>query len=106
MGADKMSQSKWVEPHLAAVRLASHWDIPAWIAEQIVLGVMLAGKPETVRGRPQYEFGLRDISEEISATMRWRRAIDPTMRDPYSPEFTDVEISIELLRKPALSRAV
>jgi hypothetical protein len=89
----ELSQSKWSHPSFAASRLASHWDIPDFIAEQIVSGVMEAGKPGTVRGRRQYEPGLRDISEEISAIMRWRRAIDPTMRDPYSPDFADVEIN-------------
>jgi hypothetical protein len=70
--ADSMSEIVWMKPYLTAIRLASHWNIHLQTAEQIVWGVMQAGRAWTVRGRRQFERGLRDISEEIGAVMRRR----------------------------------
>jgi hypothetical protein len=61
-------------------------------AEQIVWGVIQTGKARTVRGRRQFERGVRDISEEIGVVMR-RRAIHLKGNGLYSPAFTDVEIN-------------
>jgi hypothetical protein len=53
---------------------------------------MQPGRARTVRGRRQFERGLRDIGEEIGAVMR-RRAIHLKGNGLYSPDFTDVEIN-------------
>ena len=81
-----------MKPYLAAIQLASHWNIHLQTAEQIVWGVMQTGKARTVRGRRQFERGLRDISEEIGAVMR-RRAYHLKGNGLYSPDFTDLEIN-------------
>ena len=86
-----MSQPEWVEPHLAADRLAHHWDIPLQIAEQIIRGVLRSNEA-VVRGRGRGlakgsgfgDTGLRLIGREIGATLNPGSLI--------SWEFSDVEI--------------
>jgi hypothetical protein len=97
-----MSEIVWMKPYLAAIQLASHWNIHLQTAEQIVWGVMQPGRARTVRGRRQFERGLRDIGEEIGAVMR-RRAIHLKGNGLYSPDFTDVEINWDHLSKMAAS---
>jgi hypothetical protein len=87
-----MPQPEWVEPHLAAHRLAHHWDIPLQIAEQIVRGVLRSNNEVQVRGRGRglvkgTGFGdteLRLIGREIGATLNPGSLI--------SSEFSDVEM--------------
>jgi len=60
-----MPKRELVKLHDAAGRLASKWDIPSSVTEQIVKAVLQGGKC-FVRGRRLGEMGLRDISREIS----------------------------------------
>jgi hypothetical protein len=76
-----MSQPEWIAPRLATHRLADHWNIPSWIADQIVRGVLLGGDV-LVRGRDHN--ALRIISKEIGATL------DPNFL--FSWKFSDVEM--------------
>jgi hypothetical protein len=93
-----MSQPEWVEPHLAADRLAHHWDIPLQIAEQIIRGVLRSNEA-VVRGRGRGlakgsgfgDTGLRLIGREIGATLNPGSLI--------SWEFNDVEIDWNWLLK-------
>jgi len=88
-----MSEIVWIKPYLAAIQLASHWNIRLQTAEQIVWAVMMqTSRAWTVRGRRQFEIESRDISQEIGAVMR-RRAIHLQGSGLYSPDFTDVEIN-------------
>jgi hypothetical protein len=73
---------KWVALYIAPLELARHWDVPEWIAEQIVRGV-LQGSECFVRGRGPDRI-LRDISGKISATLSSSVLI--------SAVFSDVEI--------------
>jgi hypothetical protein len=69
-------EQEMVEPTLAGLRLAVEWDIPIWVADQIVRGT-LRGKDVEVRGRGHGlvrgsgfgDTGLRIITGEIGATL-------------------------------------
>jgi hypothetical protein len=86
-----MPPPKLVELWYAPYELARYWDIPNWIAEQIVRGV-LQGRECFARGNGRGDMGLRDISKEIGATL--------TSSGPlFSWEFSGVEIDWEGLFK-------
>jgi hypothetical protein len=82
-----MPKRELVKLHDAAGRLASKWDIPSSVTEQIVKAVLQGGKC-FVRGRRLGEMGLRDISREIS--MEFGSTFPPALL--FSREFVDVEI--------------
>jgi hypothetical protein len=62
-----MPLQELVTLHAAAPRLASKWDIPSSVTEEIVKAVLQGGKC-FVRGRRLGDMGLRDISKEIGTS--------------------------------------
>jgi hypothetical protein len=63
-----MSQQEFVNCYGAAPRLASEWNIPYLIAENIVKGVLRGGECP-VRGKGPGEMVVRDIREDIAEAL-------------------------------------
>jgi hypothetical protein len=80
---------EWVKLYDAASRLATKWDIPHFIAEQIIRGVLRGGEC-FARGKGRGEFELRDISKEIATALAREAGLPGSGMIPWG--FTDVEL--------------